>query len=63
MSSVEHLTTDGGDSTLLSKTTDWGLSVPEAKSQMTLAKRCLLLTGYAVFVVASVWIIPVLIGH
>ena len=62
MSSIVLSHADNGESPLLSQATDWGLSVSEMKSQMTFARRCLLVIGYAALAAASFWIIPVLIG-
>ena len=62
MSSIALPYADHGDSPLLSQTTEWGLSVSEATSQMTFARKCLLVIGYVAFVAASIWVIPVLVG-
>ena len=62
MSNIAFPDTDHGALPLLNQMTEWGLSISESKSQMTLARKCLLVAGYAVFAVASFWIIPVLVG-
>ena len=56
--SVEH----GRTSDLIKQTNDWGVSVSESVARRTPLMRALAILGYTAFALASLFVIPILVG-
>lgn len=62
MASISASVDRGRTSDLINQTSDWGLSVSESVARKTPAMRALAILGYAAFALASLFVIPILVG-
>lgn len=58
--SIRHRTVQTSD--LINQTSDWGVSVSEANGQKTPAMKALSIAGWSAFLLASLFVIPILVG-